>query len=100
MSALCLKVLIAAIILFCMGVFICAISKNILKIFLGVILMYNSSILALSVNQSRINEAMALVLCVFAPIVYFIGTFIIIKIYKKFNTLDMDKIEQAAKGER
>ncbi len=100
MSALCLKILIAAISLFCMGIFICSISKNILKIFLGTVLMYNSSILALSVNQSRVNEAIALILCAFAPIIYFIGAFIITKIYKKFNTLDIDKIEQAAKGEK
>ena len=100
MSALAVKILFSGIILFCTGLFICAAAKNIFKIFIGTILMYNSAILLLGINQNSINEIISFVLSAPAPVICFIGLFVIIKIYKKFNTLDITRIEEIMKEEK
>ncbi len=90
----------AAIIIFCAGLFLTIASKNILKIFIGLLISYCAAILLLyiSYNPSNINACM--IFSILAPLITFIGTFIISKIYRKFHTFEVDEIEKIIKEEK
>lgn len=100
MSIFTLKIVFVAILLLCMGLFIAVATKNILKIFLGVIITYNSSILLLSCVYEISDKILAFVLSALTPFIFFAGFFTVAKVYKKYNTLDLSKIEEIAKGEK
>lgn len=100
MSIYVSKIIFIAIILICLGLLLALVTKNILKIFLGAIITYNSSVLLLSCLCKTPDKVLAFVLTTLTPFIFFAGFFTIIKIYRKYNTLDLSKIEEIAKGER
>lgn len=94
------QVIYAAFIIFCLGLFLTVATRNILKIFLGVLISYCAAIVLFYMSNSSFNHAGSMVLVILAPIVTFIGVFVISKIYKKFNTFETDKIEKIIKEEK
>ncbi len=94
------QVIYAAFIIFCLGLFLTVATRNILKIFLGVLISYCATTMLVYVSSNPFNTNCAMVLLMLAPIVTFIGVFVISKIYKKFNTFETDKIEKIIKEEK
>ena len=90
----------AAMIIFCAGLFLTIASKNILKIFTGLLTSYSAIILLLHISSNPFNITFCTILSILAPVITFIGVFIITKIYKKFKTLEANKIEKIIKEEK
>ncbi len=94
------QVVYAAFILFCTGLFLTVASKNILKIFIGVLISYSAALVLLFISQNPPAAEICAVLSVLAPLICFAGVFTITKVYKKFNTVDIDKIEKIIREEK
>ena len=94
------QVVYAALIIFCAGLFLTVASRNILKIFTGLLISYSATILLLHISDNPFNIAFCFILSALTPFIAFLGIFLTIKIYKKFNTFETDKIEKIIKEER
>ncbi len=94
------QILYAAFLVFCAGLFLVIATRNILKIFIGTVLLYNASILILTLSGDAQNILMGVILSAFVLAAGFFGIFIITKIYSKFNTLDIKEIEKTAREEK
>ena len=94
------QVICAVFILFCSGVFITIASRNILKIFIGLLISYSAALVLLFVSKNPFGIEICTVLSALAPIICFASIFAITKIYKKFNTLDFNKIEKTVREEK
>ncbi len=93
------QVVYAILIIFCAGLFLTVASRNILKIFIGVLISYCASILLLHISSNPYNIAGCIILSLLAPLLAFAGVFVISKIYRKFNTFEIDEIEKIIKEE-
>lgn len=100
MNEIVIKAALFALLMFLAGIFIAIASKNIIKIFIGLEISFNASILMLSVWQNPNLQSACAILSVCALILGFCAIFIILNIYKKFRTLNIDEIQQkASEGE-
>ena len=100
MSVIAFKIMLLGLILFCFGIFITILSKNIFKIFFGALLAYSSSLLALNCWKNPTGEILSITFAIIAPFFIMAGMFLTIKLTKKFNTSDISEIEKIAKGEK
>ena len=94
------QILYAAFIFFCAGLFLAISSRNLLKIFIGILISYSSVILLLYLSSNPYDTNTCTILSILAPILTFIATFISTKIYKKYNTIEIDKVEKIIKEEK
>ena len=94
------QVIYAAFTIFCLGLFLTVATRNILKMFLGVLISYCAAIVLFYMSNSSFNHTGSMVLVILAPTIAFMGVFIISTIYKKFNTFETDKIEKIIKEEK
>lgn len=94
------QVIYAIFLLFCSGIFITIASRNILKIFIGLLISYSCAIALLFVSKNPFCIEICTILSAIAPVISFASVFTITKIYKKFNTLDIDKIEKTVREEK
>lgn len=80
--------------IFCAGLLLTIASGNVLKIFIGILISYSCAIALLYMSNCPYKVTACVFLSAIAPVINFIGIFTIIKIYKKFNTLETDEIEK------
>ena len=95
-----IQILYAAFLVFCAGLFIVIATRNILKIFIGTILIYNASVMLLTISNNAQSILIGVILSAFTLAVGFFGMFVITKIYTKFNTLDIKEIEKILREEK
>jgi NADH-quinone oxidoreductase subunit K len=88
------QVLIAAVILFLVGLFGVLVRRNILLILMSIELMLNAGGLAFVAAGSRWNQPEGQVMLIFilstAAAEVAVGLTLVLQLYRQFNTLDID----------
>ncbi|MET3980880.1 NADH:ubiquinone oxidoreductase subunit K [Mucilaginibacter sp. UYP25] len=91
--------MLVSVVLFCIGLFIIVSKKNAIQILIGIELMLNAAILNLVAfgKYDRINnggQVFALFAIVLAAATTAVALAIILNVYRRYKTIDPDKINQ------
>ena len=93
------QVVYATLIIFGAGLLLTVATRNILKIFIGILISYSAAIMLVFISSNPYAILNSAILSAIAPFICFLFMFIIAKINKKFNTLEIKKKKKIIKEE-